>query len=137
METVEMDLMQAQIGSLATDVSRLEAKVAEVGSKVESKVHVVTFTDVEPISETVIGGTASMSGTEIKQALLNGEAVSVVIDASGMGMGVVTAPITAVSASDIAWGSMIFSYNTSPKAITKLAMFTIAANKHAEINLYL
>lgn len=26
METVEMDLMQAQIGSLATDVSRLEAK---------------------------------------------------------------------------------------------------------------
>ena len=31
METVEMDLMQAQIGSLATDVSRLEAKVAKGG----------------------------------------------------------------------------------------------------------
>lgn len=31
MEIVEMDLMQAQIGSLATDVSRLEAKVAEGG----------------------------------------------------------------------------------------------------------
>ena len=31
METVEMDLMQAQIGSLATDVARLEAKVAAGG----------------------------------------------------------------------------------------------------------
>lgn len=31
METVEMDLMQAQIGSLATDVSRLEAKVSKGG----------------------------------------------------------------------------------------------------------
>ena len=31
METVEMDLMQAQIGSLATDLARLEAKVAEGG----------------------------------------------------------------------------------------------------------
>lgn len=34
METVEMDLMQAQIGSLATDVSRLEAKVAKGGGGV-------------------------------------------------------------------------------------------------------
>lgn len=31
METVEMDLLQAQIGSLATDVSRLEAKVSKGG----------------------------------------------------------------------------------------------------------
>ena len=31
METIQMDIMQAQIGSLATDVSRLEAKVSKGG----------------------------------------------------------------------------------------------------------
>ena len=43
METVEMDLMQAQIGSLATDVSRLEAKVAKGGGGGSSADGIKTF----------------------------------------------------------------------------------------------
>ena len=47
METVEMDLMQAQIGSLATDVSRLEARVTD---STKSKTIVITNEDIKDVT---------------------------------------------------------------------------------------
>ena len=59
METIQMDIMQAQIGSLATDVSRLESKVSNAGDKplyialdsMEFAGGVITITITTPWSE--------------------------------------------------------------------------------------
>lgn len=83
METVEMDLMQAQIGSLATDVSRLERKVAT--SKSEGII--VTFSDVTvtPTSPPQIFANASMLAPEIAEYLEKGVPVYAMLDGTPMG----------------------------------------------------
>lgn len=77
METVEMDLMQAQIGSLATDVSRLEAKMAAGGG---GGGVMVTLTDPQPVSETSFYFTSSMLAGEIAEKILSGTPVYVTFD---------------------------------------------------------
>lgn len=76
METVEMDLMQAQIGSLATDVSRLEAKVAAGGGIV------VTLSDLTPVDATHVKAKASMAAAELGQKIAAGSNVVVKVDAT-------------------------------------------------------
>lgn len=74
METVEMDLMQAQIGSLASDVSRLEAKLKSAGNIV------VKITDIAPVSPTAFYIKASMMASEINEYLEQGYRVVAVLD---------------------------------------------------------
>ena len=64
METIQMDIMQAQIGSLATDVSRLEAKVGNGGGAL-----IVDFTldNDDPTT-----GTSSKTTQEIADAWRSG-----------------------------------------------------------------
>ena len=65
METVEMDLMQAQIGCLATDVSRLEAKVAGGGGG-DTPIISTVYTELSPIGflpNRIISGTISPGTT--------------------------------------------------------------------------
>ena len=57
METVEMDLLQAQIGSLATDVSRLEAKVSAGGGGGGGGGEAAILNVIELQDETIVGTT--------------------------------------------------------------------------------
>ena len=76
METVEMDLMQAQIGSLATDVSRLEAKVAKGGN---GNV-LVELSNLQAIDESTFGADASILAGDILTLIQNGSPVYVNAD---------------------------------------------------------
>ncbi len=77
METVEMDLMQAQIGSLATDVSRLEAKVAKGGSN-----KIALINDIDMTGVGTFTAKSSLTSGEIQALISSGNFVAVICDLS-------------------------------------------------------
>lgn len=76
METIEMDLMQAQIGSLASDVSRLEAKVAAGGGGGDV---VFEITDVQTsqvgTNMQITGANINATWSELTSAINSGKKV--------------------------------------------------------------
>ena len=78
METVEMDLMQAQIGSLATDVSRLEAKVAANNNIL------VEISNLRFHVDSYYGDASILAG-EITEYIKKGKSVKLIIDTTQLG----------------------------------------------------
>lgn len=87
----------------------------------------VTFTNITPSSQTTFSATASMTGAEILNAILEGKSVNAVIDGRPMNMGVLQIPLrgTDDGVDTYVWGMSIIHMASNPIAIDMYANLVV------------
>lgn len=101
------------------------------GSGSGGGVEVVTFTDITPASDTVFTATASMTGTEILTAILEGKSVNAVVDGRNLGLGVLQIPMMGIN-NDLtqAWGKVDVAWSTQSLETTRIATLYIPTDSN-------
>lgn len=107
MDTIEMDRMQAQIGELTVEMSRLRQEVAEKGSSNYKEEYTGTLDGLETIIEGIVANHYNESRTDFADDYISGNVSGMlIVDGTEMGQGDIPIPLW-VNSSGKVWCAMV------------------------------